>query len=288
MTSAARDNTGTGARADVLAFYKDLPFNYRADAAADAATIRSTDALQAYPPLVKVLGARPRMIDVGCGAGWLANSAAYHYGCAVTGIDFNPVAIERAQAVARALGIAVKFDVADLFGHRPSERFPLVTSVGVLHHTDDCIGALRRLATNVLAPRGHIFIGLYHRHGRRAFMDHFARLKAKGASDDALLEAFRALSGRPQGGRDETYLRSWFRDQVLHPHETVHTLEELLPVLDELGLELEATSINRFALLPSRAELFAAEAEMEDAGRAALEGGRYFPGFFVFLARAPA
>ena len=79
MPTAERDKAGSGARADVLAFYKDLPFNYRAVAAADAAAIRSADALQAYLPLVGVLAARPRLIDVGCGAGWLENSAAYHH-----------------------------------------------------------------------------------------------------------------------------------------------------------------------------------------------------------------
>jgi len=41
-------------------------------------------------------------------------------------------------------------------------------------------------------------------------------------------------------------LRSWFRDQVLHPHETQHTVEEVLPWIKAAGLEPRTTSVNEF------------------------------------------
>jgi hypothetical protein len=59
-----------------------------------------------------------------------------------------------------------------------------------------------------------------------------------------------------------------------------------MPVLDSLGFALESTSINRFAPIPIDVrELIQQEKALEEVGRKALADGRYFPGFFVFMAR---
>lgn len=279
----------TGARADVLAFYRELPFNFRVDARTHAESVKQGNPLRAYPPLVTLLSGQRTLLDVGCGAGWLVNSAAYHHSVPATGIDFNPVAIERAREVADALRLSSTFEVADLFSYRPHDRPDLVTSVGVLHHTDDCLGAISHIGQNVVAPDGHIFIGLYHSYGRRPFLDHFADMRRRGESEDAMYEEFKVLRVGPAGGRtDEVFLRSWFRDQVLHPHETCHTLAEILPVLDDLGFTFEATTLNRFNAVGSREEILEMEPKLEEAGRQALAQKQYYPGFFAFLARAPA
>jgi SAM-dependent methyltransferase len=275
-----------GARKDVLAFYQELPFNYRADAAAHAAEIRRSDPLQSYPPLVDVLKRRPRLLDVGCGAGWLVNSAVYHHRCPAHGLDFNPGVIERAKDVARELGVDSRFEVGDLFNYRPAQRFPLVTSIGVLHSTDECLGALTHIAESIVDADGRMFIGLYHAHARRPFLSHFAKLKSEGADLDKLYEEFCRLRSEGAGPpQDEIYMRSWFRDQVLHPHETQHTLAEILPLLDDLGFELESTSINRFAPMVERSRLIEEEEKLEESAALALEQGRFVPGFFVFMAR---
>ena len=39
---------------------------------------------------------------------------------------------------------------------------------------------------------------------------------------------------------------SWFRDQVLHPHETQHTLIEVNEWLTELNFSLHSCSINKY------------------------------------------
>ena len=275
-----------GARRDVLSFYEELPFNYRADPVAHADELRRADPIQSYPPLATLLTASPRLLDIGCGAGWLPIAAAYRYRCPAEGIDFNPIAVTRAQDVARALGVDVQFEVADLFNFRPPKRFPLVTCIGVLHHTDDCLGGLAHIANSIVDADGRMFIGLYHTFARRPFLSHFAKLKSEGAGVEELYAEFGRLRlGGNASLQDETFMRSWFRDQVLHPHETQHTLAEILPVLDDLGFELEATSINRFGPALERSRLIAEEEALETAARVALAEGRYLPGFFVFMAR---
>ena len=93
-------STKTFANPSVLEFYKELPFNYSESVEQQAESVRVRDSVLAYPVLADLLKPKTNVVEVGCGAGWLSNSIAYHYGSNVTAIDFNPVAVERAQAVA--------------------------------------------------------------------------------------------------------------------------------------------------------------------------------------------
>lgn len=280
------DGTGLSARPDVRAFYNSGPFNLRELPERHAASLRAGNSLLDYPPLVAALADRPRVLDVGCGTGWLVNGVSLRYGCPAHGIDVSTVAIERARSVASLVGAASSFEVVDLFAYRPQERFGLVTSLGVLHHTDDCQAALTYLGELFVADDGAMLIGLYHAWGRRPFLAHFEAMRRHSAGEEAMFAAFRRLwRGTGRSDSDEALLRSWFQDQVLHPHETSHTLCEFLPLLDSLGFEIVSTSINRFGPPPKRETLPAMEKQLEQVGRKALAEGRYYPGFFVFMAR---
>jgi len=175
----------------------------------------------------------------------------------------------------------VHFEQANLFEYEPNQRADLVISLGVLHHTPDCHAALRRVMNGFVADRGHVFIGLYHKYGREPFLQYFEDLKRDGASDEDLLKAARKLGM----GTDDVHVMSWFRDQVLHPHETQHTLEEILPILDECGFRLSSTSINRFGKFSSHQELIREEKKYAEISRERLRQSSYFPGFFVILAQ---
>src|SRR5262249_32298689 len=84
---------------------------------------------------------------------------------------------------------------------------------------------------------------------------------------------------------DDTQALSWFRDQVLHPHETQHSLAEFLPLLQAHDVELLSTSINRFRPIASIDDVLAQEAGYGRLAEEHLAAGRYFTGFFVFLCR---
>jgi SAM-dependent methyltransferase len=268
---------------EVLAFYRALPFNYKESVESAAAMVRRQGT--PYPPLVPYLRRGTTVLDVGCGAGWHTHALALHHGCAVTGIDYNPVAIARAAAVARALSIEARYHVADLFEFVPEQPFDVVMSVGVLHHTNDCLEGVRRVA-GFVKEGGRLLLGLYHRHGRKPFREHFDALKARGATDEALFAEYRRLHSAL---RDDVLARSWFRDQVLHPHETQHTLREIVPVLGGEGMTLVSASTNNFAPFSSPEALYELEPGFEDLARKRLAEGAYFPGFFVALfTRLPA
>ena len=270
------------ANKDVLNFYKELPFNYYSTAESAAVHIKASNPLAYYPALTSLLKPSMRVLDVGCGAGWLVNAMNYYYGTNAAGIDYNPVALEQAKQVADRLELDANFTEQDIFLYTPAQRFDIVVSIGVLHHTDNCIQAIRHLCRECIKQGGHIFIGLYHLYGRKPFLDHFAVLRKQGMDEESLFKEFRVL--HPVSS-DETFLRSWFRDQVLHPHETQHTLEEMIPVLCEEGMEFLGTSINKFASYNDIRELFIKEKEYEGVAVKKLQERTYFPGFFAFLAR---
>lgn len=279
------DTAMTFANPTVLEFYRELPFNYQETVAGQAEAIRNRNSLDAYPLLAPYLNRARRLLEVGSGTGWLSNSIAHYHGSnglSVTGIDFNPVAVERSRAVAKALSLPTEFRVEDLFLYEPETRYDMVVSLGVLHHTNNCHAGMQRVFDRYLAPGGHSFIGLYHEYGRRPFLEHFESMKAAGATEDTMLARYRKLNPHLQ---DDVQARSWFRDQVLHPHETQHTLAEVLDVMAQSGMEMVSTSINRFEPIRSVAALLEQERSYRSIAQQRLKEDRYFPGFFLVLAK---
>tara|TARA_B100001123_G_scaffold184448_1_gene211060 strand:- start:562 stop:1449 length:888 start_codon:yes stop_codon:yes gene_type:complete len=279
----------------VLDFYKSLPFNYYSDITKQIESVKNGQSnISANAPLEIAIKKSKTIVDVGCGAGWLSNSISYLYkDREVTGVDFNSVAVDRAKEVAKKLNLKTRFQVEDLFNYKPKNRFDLVVSIGVLMCTNDCMEAIRSLIKNMLKPGGTIYIGLYHTHGRKPFLEYFRKLQAKGYSEDKLLDEYTKLHSSL---KDKVHIKSWFRDQVLHPHETLHTLKEILPVLDSEGMKLISTSINKFEPIKYEIgtgydqsqikEIFTQEEKMKDISEQALKDKRYYPGFFTFAAES--
>ena len=281
MTPVSTDLVGRAVRD----FYERMPFNYYSSAAAAAAQLRVNPLESTCPDLHGLLssGAIRSVVDFGCGAGWLANIVARHYGIRSTGVDFTEKAIARARSVARRLKTSdlASFVVGDLFEFEGTPA-DLVTCVGVLHHTRSARAGFERIQRFV-APGKFIYLGLYHLHGRKPFLDLFRDLVAR-EGEDAAFRRYAALDS--SRGGDDVHRRSWFRDQVLHPHESSHTLTEVAAWLEAAGFGIERTSINRFEPFDRIEALLDAEKGHEELSRRAnLIEGRYLPGFFTVLAR---
>ena len=268
----------------VHTFYKDLAFNYYGDTKAAVQSVQRNP-VAVYTDLVTVLeqDSTTSILEIGCGAGWAANSIAYHYGKTVKAVDMTSSAVVRANDVATALGQSKQVCIKemDLFDLKSGPVFDLVYSIGVLHHTYDCREAFAHIA-NMVRPGGHLYVGLYHSYGRTVFLEMFARIIAN-EGEDAAFAKYRKLNPHLT---DETHVWSWFRDQVLHPHETQHSLEEVWGWLDTLGFTLSSTSINAFVPTSDRDGLIAQEKTMAELSRRRnLIEGTYFPGFFTVMAK---
>ncbi len=96
---------------------------------------------------------RPRVLDLGCGGGLVAEALAAR-GCELLGVDASLPSLRTARRHARASGVRVAYVAGD------AARLPLrdgvvdaVVAADVLEHLDD-LGAVLREVTRVLRPGG--------------------------------------------------------------------------------------------------------------------------------------
>lgn len=95
---------------------------------------------------------KPRIMDLGCGTGWLTERLA-QFG-PTTGIDLS----DEVVAAARVRAPHVEFIAADLFQtDLPAGRYDLVVTQDVIAHVTDQAGFVQR-AVRLLRPQGYLII----------------------------------------------------------------------------------------------------------------------------------
>jgi SAM-dependent methyltransferase len=189
------------------------------------------------------------VLEVGCGTGHLTNLLGVS--CRrVIGTDLCVHSLKLGEEFRRKHDLSrVRFVQMNLF--RPCfepAQFDLVLCNSVLHHTSDPFGGFKALVP-LVRPGGHIIIGLYNRYGRLA--------------TDLRRLIFRATGGR--GLWLDPYLRTsigtdkrraWYADQYRHPHESKHTIGEVLNWFDDCGLRfvrgIPSVSTDEDGLRPAR------------------------------------
>jgi 2-polyprenyl-6-hydroxyphenyl methylase / 3-demethylubiquinone-9 3-methyltransferase len=160
-----------------------------------------------------------RALDVGCGAGLLAEPLA-RMGAAVTGVDAAPENIAAARAHAAGQGLGIDYHAGELAA-LPLATFDLVTSMEVVEHVADPAAFIAELAAR-LAPGGLMILSTPNR---------------TALSKLLLVEAAERIGAVPRGTHD------W--GQFLKP-------EELTALLAAAGLEV----VDRTGLAPSAARGF--------------------------------
>ena len=125
----------------------------------------------------------------------------------------------------------------------------------------------------------YIFLGLYHKYGRKPFLDHFEKIKNE--SNKFKFNVYKRLHNID----DEKQLYSWFRDQVLHPHETHHTFEELINIFQIAKYKILSTSINKFKDIKSFEEVISDEKKLTYYAENKIKNNEYYPGFFITVGK---
>jgi SAM-dependent methyltransferase len=110
------------------------------------------------------------------------------------------------------------------------ESLDVAISNGVLHHTGDAKAGFNALLRKVRRG-GFILVGLYNSYARLPTLWRRRAFERFGASLHFLDR--RLTSGRMNEGR----WQAWYRDQYAHPHESKHSIDEVLGWFDESGVE---------------------------------------------------
>ncbi len=171
------------------------------------------------------------VVEVGCGTGQLSNflgvANRHVYG---TDISLNSLGLAQEFKENHHLR-RVHFLQMNLFkpALKPGQ-FDVVICNGVLHHTSNPYLGFQTII-RLLKPGGYLIIGLYHKYGRvltnirRAFLTTHR-------------EAFQWMDSRLRDARfGKTRRDTWFADQYLNPHESTHTIAEVLGWFRQNGIQ---------------------------------------------------
>jgi len=215
----------------VKAFYEENPFPNYDDHESVRSLIEKSRKGKYARALDQAIPYNASVLEVGCGTGQLTNFLGVS--CRrVIGTDLCLNSLRLASAFRRGQGLnRIRFIQANLF-RLPFERaqFDVVLCNGVLHHTSDPQEGFQALVP-LVRPGGYIVIGLYNTYGRLMTDTRRAFFRLTGGAAkwiDPYLRSSHLSADKRQ---------AWFSDQYMHPHESKHTIGEVLGWFRHSGLE---------------------------------------------------
>ncbi len=265
-------------------FYEETPFpNY--DDCDDISSLMLKARRSVFAQLLdEQLPFGTRILECGCGTGQMSNFLSVS-NRTVFGTDICLNSLRLGQGFKETHELQrVQFIQMNLF--RPCfkpERFDICICNGVLHHTSDPLAGFQSIS-RMVKPGGFLLIGLYHRYGR-VITD--LRRTILNWSRDRL--AFLDPNLRKLRGANR---RAWLMDQYKHPHESKHTIGEVLQWLPAAGFNFVHSIPNAslFQSFTGRERLFETQSPGSWLSRSATEllmatKGSREGGFFIIISK---
>ena len=172
------------------------------------------------------------VLEAGCGTGQLSNFLGMNWRRRIIGADLCMNSLRLAKGFRDRFAV-VNADFVQMNLFRPpfaDGSMDVVISNGVLHHTADPEGGFRSTLAK-LKPGGYILVGLYNWLGRLPTLWQRRLIEVFG-------DRMAALDSRLRGDALNTgRWAAWFRDQYKHPHESKHSMDEVLRWFKDGGVE---------------------------------------------------
>jgi carbamoyltransferase len=203
----------------VKAFYEEFPFpNY--DGVEEFGDLVNRGQKNAFAKrLLDAIGYNKLILECGCGTGQMSHFLSLNNNH-VLGIDLSLSSLKLAlehklhNAVPRAA-----FAQMNIFELGVKDNaFDVVISSGVLHHTKDARLAFASIVRKA-KPGGIVVVGLYNSIARAPTL---ARSKLIGLLGPKIDYVVRSRI------RDRTKAEIWIKDQYYNPHETWHSIDEVM------------------------------------------------------------
>ncbi len=219
---------------EVTEFYDVAPFpNYRDND--DRSTIVERGNKNPFSRRLKqFVGLNKSFLEVGSGTSQLSNYLAIGTNNKVFAFDPTLTSLKLGCEFARRNEIDnVTFVNADLFEDVLNPGvFDIVWCSGVLHHTKDPSGGFD-IISRYAKPGGIVIVGLYNWYGR--FRTHIRRFFYRIFGERYLMIFDPVLRNADANSQEK--IRSWIRDQYIHPVESCHSFDEVLDWFERNSIE---------------------------------------------------
>jgi len=172
-----------------------------------------------------------KILEAGCGTGQLS-IALSRFNRSIHAIDISIGSLIEANS------FIVRNKIKNVHLYRmnilkmafENEAFDIIISNGVIHHMKNPYIAFLNLVRK-LKKGGYIVLGLYHKYSR--LFHYFRRFLVNkfGLSKNLLDPRFKQIIS-------EEKIYSWFLDQYKNPHESSHTLREVIDWFQKTNIDL--------------------------------------------------
>ena len=178
--------------------------------------------------LLQAIGYNKTVLECGCGTGQLSHFLQLNNNH-VLGIDMSPASLKLAIEHKIRNGLTrSSFAQMNIFDLAVKDNtFDVVISHGVLHHTFDAKRAFSHIVKKV-KPGGIIMIGLYNYYAR---VPTWVRSKLVGLLGQNIDYVVRNRI------TDTKKADIWIKDQYYNPHETWHSIDEVLKWFNQNNIE---------------------------------------------------
>jgi len=215
-------------RERVRAFYEENPFPSYEGLEEFGELVNKGQRNPFTRDLLAAIGYNRLILEVGCGTGQLTHFLQLNNNH-VLGVDMTlnslKLALEHKLRNRLARSSFAQMDVFDLALR--DDAFDVVISHGVLHHTRDARQAFSCIVRKV-KPGGIVMVGLYSSYARILTWLRSKLLWLTGNRIDYVVR---------NQIRDARKAQVWIRDQYENPHETWHSIGEVLGWFEENGVE---------------------------------------------------